>query len=67
MKLMVSTLHPNARTAPRIRREIQMAPSTVTNVELTRKYGIHRHTMAKWRKRASVENASAPTSVGHHV
>ena len=26
---------------------------TVTNAALTRKYGIHRHTVAKWRQRGS--------------
>jgi len=56
---MASTIHANARTTPRIRREIQMAPPSVSNAALARQYGIHRHTVAKWRKRASTEDASA--------
>ena len=56
---MAFTLHPNARTTPRIRKEIQEAPSTVTNAELAEKYGIHRHTVAKWRKSTSIEDASS--------
>jgi len=54
---MASTIHANARTTPRIRREIQMAPPSVSNAALARQYGIHRHTVAKWRKRASTEDA----------
>ena len=56
---MASTIHANARTTPRIRREIQMAPPSVSNAALARRYGIHRHTVAKWRKRVSTEDASA--------
>jgi len=49
-------LHGKARTTPEIRREIQASdlPATV----LARKYGVHRHTLRKWRKRDSVEDAS---------
>ena len=50
---MASTIHANARTTPRIRREIQMAPPSVSNAALAHRYGIHRHTVAKWRKRVS--------------
>ena len=46
---MASTIHANARTTPRIRREIQMAPSSVSNAALARRYGIHRHTVANKR------------------
>jgi len=56
---MASRIHANARTTPRIRREIQMAPPSVSNAALARQYGIHRHTVAKWRKRASTEDVSA--------
>ena len=56
---MASTIHANARTTPRVRREIQMAPPSVSNAALAHRYGIHRHTVAKWRKRASTEDASA--------
>ena len=51
--------HANARTTPRIRWEIQVVPPSVSNAALARRYGIHRHTVAKWRKRASTEDASA--------
>nr|BAL54721.1 transposase [uncultured beta proteobacterium] len=51
-------IHANARTTPRIRLEIQQAPASVSHRELARRYGIHRHTVAKWRKRASVEDKS---------
>ena len=44
---------------PRIWREIQMAPPTVTNAVPAIKYGIHRHTVAKWCKRESAEDTSA--------
>ena len=46
---MASILHANARTTPRIRREIKITPSTVIHVARARKYGIHRHTVAKRR------------------
>jgi len=53
---MVIRLHKKARTTPEIRREIQASdlPDTV----LAEKYGVHRHTIRKWRKRDSVEDAS---------
>ncbi len=53
---MVIRLHKKARTTPEIRREIQASglPATV----LAEKYGVHRHTIRKWRKRDSVEDAS---------
>ena len=31
----------------------------MTNAELAEKYGIHRHTVAKWRKSTSIEDASS--------
>ncbi len=43
---MPQAIHANARTTPRIRKEIQEAPATITNAELARRYGVHRHTMA---------------------
>ncbi|BCX88252.1 transposase, IS481 family [Methylomarinovum tepidoasis] len=53
---MVIRLHKKARTTPEIRREIQNSdlPATV----LAKKYGVHRHTIRKWRQRDSVEDAS---------
>jgi transposase InsO family protein len=51
-------LHKNARTTPAIRRELQAQPDSVTNKELAEAYGLNRHTVAKWRKRESTEDAS---------
>ncbi len=56
---MPNAIHANARTTPRVRREIQQAPAYVTNAELARRYGVHRHTIAKWRKRSSTQDRSA--------
>ena len=55
---MAATIHSNARTTPMTRREIQAAPPSVTNIALARKYGLSRHTVAKWRKRADVYDGS---------
>jgi len=55
---MSCTIHSNARTTPRIRQEIQEAAPWVSNAELARRYGIHRHTVAKWRKRENTEDGS---------
>ena len=55
---MAATIHSNARTTPKIRQEIQAAPSSVTNMALARKYGLTKHTVAKWRNRSSVEDGS---------
>ncbi len=51
-------LHKNARTTPAIRRELQAQPASVTDKELAETYNLNRHTVAKWRKRESVEDAS---------
>jgi len=59
--------HANARITPRIRREIQMAPLSVSNAALARRYGIHRHTVAKWRKRVSTEGLGPSPSLVHHA
>ena len=61
---MASTIHANARTTPHIRREIQMAPSSVSNAALARRYGTHRHTVAKWRKRACCDGECKRNHVG---
>jgi transposase InsO family protein len=51
-------LHKNARTTPAIRREIQAQPASISNRALAEQYRIHYHTVAKWRKREDVEDAS---------
>jgi transposase-like protein len=55
---MAATIHSNARTTPKIRQEIQSAPSSVTNMALARKYGLTKHTVSKWRNRENVEDGS---------
>jgi transposase InsO family protein len=53
---MIVRLHKQARTTPAIRAEIQAA--TGTNVELAARYNVSVLTIAKWRKRDSVEDRS---------
>ena len=55
---MASTIHSNARTTPQIRRELQEAPSGVSDPELARRYGITRMTVRNWRYRNDVEDRS---------
>ena len=50
--------HKNARTTPAIRRERQAQPPSVTDQELAERYTLHRHTVAKWRKREHTEEVS---------
>ena len=51
-------LHKNARTTPAIRRELQAQPALVTDKALAEAYHLSRHTVAKWRRRESTEDAS---------
>ena len=53
---MIVRLHKQARTTPAIRAEIQAAAGT--NVELAARYNVSVLTIAKWRKRDSVEDRS---------
>jgi IS30 family transposase len=55
---MAATIHSNARTTPKIRKEIQAAPMSVSNNALARKYGLTKHTVSKWRNRKDVEDGS---------
>jgi len=59
-------LHENARTMPAIRLEIQAQPESVSNRELTEAYHLNRHTVAKWRRREGMEDASHPPPVASH-
>ncbi len=52
------TIHPQARTTPRVRAEIQAAPPTVTHVALARQLGINVLTVRKWRKRTETADRS---------
>jgi len=51
-------LHKNARTTPAIRLELQSQPESVSGRELAEAYHLNRHTVAKWRQREGVEDAS---------
>ena len=55
---MVIRLHANARTFPRIRREIQTVPPEVSNRELAERDGVTVDTIRRWRSRDSVEDRS---------
>ena len=48
--------HPNARTTPAIRAELQQ--SDLSSQELAEIYNLHRHTVNKWRHRDSTQDAS---------
>jgi len=50
-------LHKNARTPP-ARLELQSQPESVSDRELAEAYHLNRHTVAKWRQRKGVEDAS---------
>ena len=51
-------LHKNARTTPAIRLGLQSQPESVSDRELAEAYHLNRHTVAKWRQREGVEDAS---------
>ena len=51
-------LHKNARTTPAIRLELQSQPESVSDRELAEAYHLNHHTVAKWRQREGVEDAS---------
>ena len=53
---MGQVLHPNAVTTHAIRKEIQEAPSSVSDRALARRYGLGLPTVQKWRRRGSVED-----------
>lgn len=55
---MTVRLHKNATTTHRTRREIQAAPSSVSDGQLARRYAVHESTIRRWRYRTSVEDAS---------
>lgn len=43
------TIHPNARTTPAVRAELQSEPKEVSSAALARRYGINIKTVRKWR------------------
>jgi len=52
-------IHAMATTTPAIRKAIQSTDSSIQNIELAKKYGIHRNTVSKWRRRNYIEDRSA--------
>src|SRR5690625_1048648 len=53
-RLINNKLHKQATTTPRIRAEIQAAPSSATNSELARQYNVSMATIRRWRYRNDV-------------
>jgi len=51
-------LHPNARTIPAIRLELQAQPRSISHRELAETYNLSRYTVAKWRQREGTEDSS---------
>ena len=51
-------LHKQATTTPKIRAEIQAAPSSITDSELARQYGVATATIRRWRYRDDVHDRS---------
>jgi transposase InsO family protein len=49
-------LHPNARTTPAIRKEIQQSQDSIST--LAKRYGVTKRTIERWRKRESVLDRS---------
>ena len=51
-------LHKQATTTPKIRAEIQAAPSSITDSKLARQYGVATTTIRRWRYRDDVHDRS---------
>ena len=49
-------LHKQATTTPKIRAEIQAAPSSISDSELARQYGVAVSTIRRWRYRDDVQD-----------
>jgi transposase InsO family protein len=59
--MKANTIHPNARTTPKIREEIQRTPHGVSARKLARYHHVNRSTIKRWRVRAAtVDKSSAP-------
>lgn len=52
------TLHPLARTTPRVRAELRAADPALTDAELARHHGLTAPTVRKWRQRDSTADRS---------
>jgi len=51
-------LHPNARTTPAIRLELQAQSRSISYQELAEAYNLSRHTVVKWHQREGTEDSS---------
>jgi len=51
-------LHKQAATTPKVRAEFQATPSSITDSELTRHYGVATATIRRWRARDQVHDRS---------
>jgi transposase InsO family protein len=56
--MSTTSLHFNARTTVRVRREIQGAPASISNRQLALKFGLSKTTVGRWRKRTFATDAS---------
>lgn len=55
---MSLTLHPLARTTPRVRAELKAASASISHAELATQYGLSLDTVRKWRMRDSTADRS---------
>jgi len=55
-------LHKHATTTPKIRAEIQAAPSSITDSKLARQYGVTTATIRRWQHRDDLHDRFHP----HH-
>lgn len=61
-------LHKTATTTPRIRREIQLAPASVSDSELALRYRVSCPTIARWRYRETQHDLSRCNWLyNHHI
>ena len=60
---MAGSLHGSARTTPRVRAELQASKETTS--ALTRRYGLSRATVTKWRSRTTTTDALMGPSAPH--
>jgi len=59
--MKATAVHPNARTTPRIREEIQRTPPGVSGRKMARHYRLNRKTIKRWRESpTTADKSSAP-------
>ena len=62
---MAGSLHGSARTTPRVRAELQASKGT--SGALAKHYGLSRNTVAKWRARATTDDAPMGSRAPHTI